>query len=229
MNLVRPELRLVRESLEAVVSPSIVSTVMFEALEQTGGELPDGPEAVRQLVEGPLRAALARKVGADAHAMIDDVLVVLATIAPSADASARGRRGPDVTREVFIDGRPVFVVVVSGTSEFASRLSAVLGPTLLTAIPASTMEQLEEHLSIAAPQIVLVDAADFASIEPERLGVVLGKLPATTVRAIWGVDLPYGASILRALVERGAPATPLDRREGIEPLLDLIRSRRSGG
>ncbi|MDQ3033863.1 MAG: hypothetical protein M3Y87_15710 [Myxococcota bacterium] len=229
MNPVRPELRLVRESLEAVVSPAIVSTVIFEALDEIGGQLPDGGEAVRAFADGSLRRVLVGRLGDDAHAIIDDIVAMLSTIAPSraVAASPPRRSDADATREVFIGAGPVIVLVVASTPEFGERLLAALGPDRVAPLPTPSIERMDEQTLMAAPPVVLVDAASFAPIEPERLAASLAALPATTVRAIWGADLPYGAALLRALVERGAPATPLDRREGIEPLLDLIRSRRS--
>lgn len=226
MSLVRPELRMVRESLEAVVAPSIVSTVIFEALEQAGGQLPNGSEAVREFADGALRQALASRIGDDAHSICDDVIAMLETISPRTPNSADIRREFEVTREVVIDDHPVFVIVIAGTGALADRLQAALGPNVMAVIPATSMEQLHDHLAIAAPKVVLLDAADFANIEPDPLALVLEQLPATTVRGIWGADLPYGAAVLRALSNRGSPATPLDRREGIAPLLDLVRSRR---
>jgi hypothetical protein len=44
-------------------------------------------------------------------------------------------------------------------------------------------------------------------------------------RAVWGSDLPYGRSVLAA-AGHGHPALlGLDRAHGVDPLLDLIRSR----
>lgn len=223
MSLVRPELRMVRESLEAVVSPSIVSTVLFEALERTGGQLPTGPEAIREFANGALRHALVHRIGANGNAICDDVVAMLLAIAPQPIVDAR--RDFDITREVVIDDRPVFVVVIAGSGALAGRLQAALGPAMMTAIPTTSMEQLHQHIAVGAPQVVLIDAADFANIEPDTLALVLEQLPATTVRGIWGADLPYGVAIIRALAARGSPVTPLDRREGIAPLLDLVRSR----
>jgi hypothetical protein len=76
------------------------------------------------------------------------------------------------------------------------------------------------------PAIVLVDASDFPSIEPTDLAAAMGKA-GEAVRAIWGADLPYGQGVLAAAQRLGIPTTPLDRREGIAPLMDLVRSRRS--
>jgi hypothetical protein len=226
----RPELRLIRESLEAVVTPSIASTVVFEALEASGGRLPEGPAAARAFTDGPLRAALRRRLGPDADPIVDEVVQTLAALAPAPSPPPPPRssshRELDDTREIVLDDRPV-VVVVASSDELTSRLRAALGAARIAAVPIRATETLLERVRATVPQVVLIDGADFAPIEPDALAAALEHLPARTVRAIWGVDLPYGALVLRALVDRGAPATPLDRREGIEVVLDLIRARRS--
>jgi hypothetical protein len=236
MSADRPELRLVRESLEAVVAPTVASSVVFEALEATGGRIPEGAEGAIVLVDGALRKALAKRLGEDADAIVDDLVRTLRALAPkrpppipsaAPDPRQQRRRDLDVTREVVLDDRPVIVAVVAGNEDFCDRLQASLGAARVTALPAATIDKLGEVINIGAPQIVLIDAADFAAIEPEDLAKLLEALPLSTVRAIWGADLPYGASLLRAMIARKIPATPFDRREGIDPLLDLVRSRRA--
>lgn len=224
MSSERAELRLIRESLESVVAPQVVSSVMFEALSEAGGQIGEGPEGARAFVDGPIRAALQKRLGDDADPIVDDLGRLLSQIAPARPVSGREL---DVTREVYLDARPVIVFVISSSSGFADQLQAALGPARVTTVPVPSLEHLHRHLQVAAPPIVLVDAADFAPIEPDDLASALVRLPATTVRAIWGADLPFGGAVLRALVQRKAPATPLDRREGIDPLLDLVRSRRA--
>lgn len=221
----RAELRLVRESLEAVVSPAIVSAVVFEALAAVGGRLSADPGAVAELVDGPLRHALRARLGDDADPVIDDALRIVKSVAGAARPTGRDA---DVTRPVVLDARPVIVLVVASGTGFAMQLQAALGSARVTTVPVATLDELTVEARGSEPHIVLIDAADFAPIEPDQLAGALEALPGTTVRAIWGADLPYGGAALRALVARRAPATPLDRREGIDPLLDLVRSRRVG-
>ena len=217
------ELRLVRESLEAVVAPAIVSAVIFEAMAASDGA--QDPDAIVALVGGPLRQALRARVGDDADPTIDGILAMLASIP---GAPRRASREADITREVVLDARPVVVFVVSSAATFAMQLQASLGAARITAVPVPSLDVLTRQAKLGAPHVVLIDAAEFAAIEPDQLAAALEQLSATTVRAIWGADLPFGGAVLRALVARRAPATPFDRREGIDPLLDLIRSRRAG-
>lgn len=217
------ELRLVRESLEAVVAPAIVSAVIFEAMARSEGGLSEDPGALQAFVGGPLRDALRARVGDDADPTIDGVLQMIAAI-----PARRPGRELDITRELVLDARPVVVFVVSSAATFAMQLQASLGAARITAVPVPSLDVLTRQAQLGVPHVVLIDAAEFAPIEPDQLAAALEQLSATTVRAIWGADLPFGGAVLRALVARRAPATPFDRREGIDPLLDLIRSRRVG-
>jgi hypothetical protein len=131
------------------------------------------------------------------------------------------------TLEVPRDKGAVTVLVIAGSDEFAARLEAALGPARVATRTATTLREVEALTAPSrASSIVLVDAMEFPPVEPVALAGLLGGLPASTVRAIWGADLAYGSVVLSELIGRGLPATPLDRREGIEPLLDLVRSRR---
>lgn len=224
MSAERAELRLIRESLESVVAPQVVSSVIFEALSAAGGQIAEGAEGALAFVDGPVRRALQKRLGDDADPIVDELARMLSQIAPAKRPSAREL---DVTREVYLDARPVIVFVISSSSGFADQLQAALGEQRVTTVLVPSLEHLHRHLQVAAPPIVLVDAAEFAPIEPDDLASALVRLPSTTVRAIWGADLPFGGAVLRALVARKVPATPLDRREGIDPLLDLVRSRRA--
>jgi hypothetical protein len=236
MSRERPELKLVRESLEAVVAPTVASAVVFEALEANGGRLPEGPAAARAFVDGPLRHALKRRLGENGDPIIDELIGLLATLAPapaapsppSSSAPAPQSRGrPDTTQKVPSDRRPVTAIIVASSERFAAGLRAALGTARVVVLATHSLEQLIEQVNVAPPAVVVIDAADFPEIEPDTLGSTLEHLPKTAVRAIWGADLPYGTAVLRALLDRSIPATPLDRREGMAPLLDLLRSRLS--
>jgi hypothetical protein len=136
-------------------------------------------------------------------------------------------RDLEVTLEIQIGRGAVGVLVVSNKPDLAMRLAATLGPGRITTRTISSVAALEQQLRVAEyPPIVLVDSVEFAALEPRDLAAVLQRSPKGTVHAIWGADLAYGSMVLAELVERRIGATPLDRREGIEPFLDLVKSRR---
>lgn len=216
----RPELRLIQSVIESVLAPDLADQTYREALAGRGGE-PDSPSGVVDLVHGPLRLALARRLGRSAaDDVVDDLLATLMTAAPSRSPSDEG------TRELPLQRERVCVLVLSATETLARALEAELGREQLEIGTAATPEATRRWLSTHAPGIVLIDGASFASIEPTSLHALLAPLPTTTVRAIWAVDAPYGAAALGALVDARAPVTPLDRREGLATVVDLIRARR---
>lgn len=222
----RPELRLVREHLETVLSPSMAAGVLFEAL--GAGRLPATAKETAALVDGPLRTVLVARMDRDeVEGLVGDVLRALT---PAIDAE-RGQ-GPgrgDATLEVPISaaGMAVRLVVMGASDTFALQIEGALGPTRVTAVTLRSSLGLSRACAvpITTPDIVLVDASQFPAIEPADLAQALASLPETAVRVIWGADLPYGAALMRDIKARGESATSVDRAEGVEPLLDLVRSR----
>jgi hypothetical protein len=227
MNLERPELRLVREKLESVLSPGLVQSALFEALAEVGGRPPTSQAAIVALVDGPLRRALKRRLDDDdLGSLIEEILAAIQLAFASSPPPNKGRpRDMEVTLEITRGKGAVGVLVISGTDDLAARLQVALGPSRVAARTCTTREEIETLLHGIAPAIILVDAVEFPPVEPVELAELMAAASRSTVRAIWGADLGYGSVVLGELVERHAPVTPLDRREGIEPLLDLVRSR----
>ena len=77
-----------------------------------------------------------------------------------------------------------------------------------------------------APPIVIVDASDIPAIPQRVLMRRLAALPSTTACVVWGRELPYGRVLAEATEASGRAWITLEKKEGIAPLLDLVRSRR---
>ncbi len=235
----RAEVRIIREALEAVLSPSLTSAVLFEALEESGDGIPQSHEELRALVRGTLSAVLERRVGAaqashvlsEIEARLLDDGTSSVQIRPSPEARDAGSgpfaREDEATTTIPTARDPVTVVVVAGSRSFASRLSVALGPRRVAPITVATVDDMA-RLSVE-PAVVVVDSSDFAAIDPTGLARALGTLSATTLRTIWGSDLPYGRTLVAAMSRAGVSCTALDRREGIDPLLDMVRARQRTG
>ncbi len=223
-----PEIRLVRETLEGVLHPSTASTVFFEAISEGGGALPTNAQETLALVRGPLLERLGDRIGEpEARTVIDQLERML--IAVGGAPPKRVSRNDEITQnlELSVDVVPVFVL--SGTPKLADKLRAVVGPHLLTAVVIGDADTLALRLQQLAPGFVLIDGSEFPAIEPGVLGRTLQRLPAHVIKALWGADLPYGQSVLAEAQQLGFRMTPFDRAEGIEPLIDVIRSRRAAG
>jgi hypothetical protein len=226
-----PEIRLIRETLEGVLHPATAGAVLFEALSEQGGTLPTIHADVIALVRGPLARRLVDKLGGElAQSLIEQLELLLTAIAPS-DAKSRVRKRPsrqdEPTRNLELSRETLPVFVLSGGTDFAQRISAALGPHVMSAVQVADTAMLRTRLEQVLPGFVLVDASDFPAIEPRDLVRQIEALSEDVVKAIWGADLPYGMSLLAMAQQSGLTMTPFDRREGIEPLMDMIRSRRA--
>lgn len=218
----RPELRLVQSALESVLAPEVALQTFREAVAATGGPPASAGELVTFL-HGPLRTALERRLGPGADTVIDDLL---AALAPHAEEPRTA--SSETTRELPIETARVPVVVLSASGALAASLTEALGERI-SASTAGDVPGAVEALATLRPAVVVIDGAAFPRVEPRDLPALLAELPRTTVRALWGTDTPYGAAALSALVERRAPVTTLDRREGLAPIVDLVRARRLVG
>lgn len=230
----RSAFRIIRETLEGKLSTKLTSKVLFEALEKTQGNPPHSREDLSAWVDGALKATIRQSVdeaqAKDVFEALDERLNALLSgdgVQPEGDTSPRAilaevtRRDRDATVAIPTGGEPVRVAVVASGMGFAGRLDAALGPKRVDVDALHTAEGLKDK----APAIALVDATDFPPIEPETLAKSLDGLTNTSARVVWGADLPYGARVVSAMT---GPCVALPISEGIEPLIDLIRSRRRG-
>lgn len=137
-------------------------------------------------------------------------------------------RERDATALVPTTRDAVSVLVVASGGGLGLRLTAALGSRRVAPFVLGSLTDIRDYLGkYEPPSILLVDATDFPPIAPEDLSLALRRGPSTMVRAIWGADLPYGRSLAAAVGEPEFAVLTLERAHGVEPLLDLIRSRRS--
>jgi len=222
-----PEIRLIRETVEGVLHPATASSVLFEAMQEAGG-VPSTPEGMLALVRGPLSRRLEDRLGEEtARTLLDALEMRLQAIGSSSKPRRRPSRHDEPTRAVELSSETLPVFVLASSRAFAEKLAAALGPHVMSPVLASDDAMLAERLEAVAPAFMLLDASDFPAIEPDLLIGHLEGVGADVVKAVWGADLPYGMAALAAAQQRGLDLTPFDRREGIAPLMDMIRSRRA--
>lgn len=232
-----PELRLIRETLEGVMHPSTASTIFFEALEASGGQLPRDATEALALVRGPLSALIAERLGeADRDSILGPLEQMLSSIAPREPTPPEGAprkprrrasRHDEPTRSVELSSETLPVFVLSGDKRLGELLKTVLGPDVLSAVWVGDTAMLHERMSLVAPALFVVDASNFPAVEPAEIVAAVSSMEQEIVTAVWGADLPYGQSLLTAAQDAAVTVTPFDRGEGVEPLMDLIRSRRA--
>lgn len=209
------DLQIVREALEHVLSARTAAAVLFEALSKRGGDIPGSREQLVAFLRLELRETLAVRQGPSSVQLLHNIERMLER------PTAR-----DSTREVPIVASAVLVFVLAGNKVMARTIEAALGPGRVTVHAVTSAETFRAAVEFETPAIVILECAAFPPIEPTDIAVLLGALPENTVRAVSGIDTPYGSAALAALSNARVSCTPIDRREGIEPLLDLIRSRR---
>jgi len=206
-----------RSALGEMLPRDLGPQILFQALRPLPN-LPRTQEEVDALVRGSLRDALIREVGEARGVDLSERLAQRLS-------AARPARDADATRSLPTLRHPVPVMIVAASTRFSDKLAATLGPQRVKALACTSLSDIERTMSRVDVAIAVVDASDFASIEPPTLALVLAQLRPTTPRVVWSASLPYG----RALVGRLKGAVSLEADEGVEPLLDLVRSRRNYG
>ncbi len=237
--------RLLREALEEVLSPARAAAVVFDGLEAWGHRAPVRAEELSAALRGPVRDALLRRLE---PARVDEVIQKLAATLATAEAPtdvhpALGEPGPDIDVEIDVDedlatnplrtafpeehvtlpvrrrAAPVPVLVLAGTGAFAARLRLALGAERVA--PRTQLDLTGGADLLGAAAVVVVDATDIPPLDPEALGRALSGLPRECIPAVWGADLPFGRLVTEAA---GTRTVTIARRDGIEPLVDLVRS-----
>jgi len=121
-------------------------------------------------------------------------------------------------------GAPVPVLVVAASAGTASRLRVALGMDRVAAVTHGDLEGVERALA-GAPLVAIVDASDVPPLSAEDLALALAETRA--VRAVLGVDLPYGRRFAEQCERAGHSYVGIRVADGLEPLLDLVASRRA--
>jgi len=213
----------IRDILERLLPGKLASRILFDALGRVE-TVPRGDDEVTRFVEGPLAAVLAeRRLDADADEIVKQVL----RLGRDAAKPANLREASDQsTRAVTTVAHPVVVAVVCCGSSFIDRLGASLGPSRVAPRRLGSLTDLSDFRRNSEGALLVVDATDFPAVDPDELAASVGDFPASVPILIWAADLPYGRSLLRSLGKAKITGLPLPSTEGIDPLLDLIRSRR---
>ncbi|MEM9190810.1 MAG: hypothetical protein AAGF12_16620 [Myxococcota bacterium] len=215
-------MRLVREALEGLVAPRLASGVIFDALAASAdSELPRNQAELLAFVAGPLSRAAERRVGgAQAREMVRQIETVLSSVSTKPQTTRVGR-----TLEVPIGGGPVVVLLLSRVSGLAVALRAAVGGERLgvrTVADAATATGLALQLK---PDLLIVDATNPTDDSVEEVADVMSAVGPTCARLLWGHEERWAQALGQVLTERKVRYTPVDRREGVDPLLDLVRSR----
>ncbi len=222
-------LQVIREKLEGLLSPDLVSAVIFEALEVNAGVLPSG-SGLSSFFRGSLWIAISDRIGQEAA---DDAIEQMAMVLglfnhTSPLVSTRQSNRPSLLATSQIEQyKDVRVAVISQSPSMELKLGASLGKKVII-LPLRTTDRLGSASGELKPNVVLIDATDPPEEPAASLPPVLSSLEPGMSIAVWGGQEPYGIE-MRAELDRGSfvglRINFFDRENGVAPLFDLIRSR----
>ena len=214
------KMRIVRECLEGVMEPRSASAAILDAIGELGrwADLADPPR-FDAFVGGPLRLAVSARLGSLAAADVSDRIDAMLAI-------VRRREAPP-TREVpFADG-PVRVLLLGGTTKLGVTLRNAIGGARIALAHAADLASARIMIARLEPELVVIDAADPPQANVADLLLLLTELPRDTGTVVFGSEHPWGTRVLRTRMPSEPRLVPFDRSSGLEPLVDLVRSRRA--
>lgn len=220
-----PQLQLIRESLAGLVAPDVASAVLLGALEEWGEALPSSQDDVLAFVRGPLFARVRARAGLESAREVVAHIERVLGVPPSEGGPSRRKRSNLTT----VAGRrtgTVRLVVVASSSGLAERLRVALGGEGLAVVTATEPGSTTALVTDLRANVVLFDARDAPLVPVDSFVEPLTSVPDDVVRIIWSSGEGSAERLFRALDERDVRVVSLDRREGVEPLLDLLRANR---
>lgn len=233
----RAEMVMVREVLEGVVSPTVATSLIYEALEAAGGPPPRSLEEMHAFASGPLDDAIRRRVRPEEASEMRLLVGRLFTraiegdgVSVDVDVDLDGSESDDATAtaQMVVVKKPVPVVVLSGSSSFADRLVVCLGEDRVRAVPVADEAALQKQVFAYAALLVVIDGVVPAGCEAANVGATLRRLPDSATVVLWAADTDWSQRSRDGLESAGRTVVTLERTEGIEPLLDLVLSHFAG-
>lgn len=233
----RTDVQLVRETLEGTLPPAVATATLFEALDKWGRGIPEDSAQVLELVQGPLAALLDARLGPERArevlAAIEERLGSQSPAAPdldvdvdvSEDLAGMDEDDDQRTTQMAAVPHPVSVLVVSANDVFGERLLTVLGEDRVYPHTVADVAAFRHAMFSTLPLLAVVDTKNAPNIRPPVLATALGGLPKQTVAIVWAAETDYARELRVRLEQNAKHVVFIDRKEGIEPLLDLVLSR----
>lgn len=231
------ELQLVRDRLGVAIGDDEAAAVFMASLEVHGGKLPRTSAEIARFIEGPLQETLAQLLGASTAGRIVRRLRVEAAPPESqmpgaADAEVSGprlRRTGTSELDATTVGRrtgPVRLVVIAHSTRLAERLRLSVGADDV-AVGVASDPQTGGRLALEVDaSMVIIDGTDVPVGGADDFVDGLGGLPGDALLVLWTEGGPEAERLQSGLEFCSLRVTVLDRREGVQPLIDLVRAQR---
>lgn len=135
----------------------------------------------------------------------------------------------DTSRQAPGEG-PVTVVVVSGGPLLGNRLRTALGDGVVGIAPVHRIDAgAIRVLTGLRPRVVVFDAEDPpVGANPDMIAKLATKTthPGRCALVVWGTESDFGSRMAASFRDLSAPnCMTLFSHDGIEPLLDIVRSK----
>lgn len=206
------------------MAPEMASSVVFAALERLGtGDLPATRDEAVRFSQGALKDELEARFG-KIHAAHVTVRVqeLLARATPKSESAAM----QTTLKMKSVEG-PVSVLVLSLRTALGVRLRAVLGGERVTVHVVSSIERALDGMRRAPPDVVVLDGELADTLSPEQLDAAGKGVPSGALLVLWESEAPQAEATQRRLRRSRPNLVPINRKVGVDPLLDVIKARRS--
>ncbi len=218
-----PELIVIREVLEGMLAPDIAAAVLFTALDRLPGE-PSSPEGWVQFVTGPLREALRERTNEEvAGDLLGRIGQILGSAGPVEERPQRPSQAP--TGRYPTTKGPTRTLVVAAGSRLARLLKVALDNQIVPMV-LNDPRRLSAFVHDFAPMLLLVDMTDPARFLPS-LPELAKALDPEVIAVIWDEGTEAGKALTEGFQAVGRRWVWVNRHEGVEPLIDLVRASRS--
>ncbi|MEM1417841.1 MAG: hypothetical protein AAGH15_23280 [Myxococcota bacterium] len=216
-----PELQVIREVLEGMLSRDVASAVLFEALESEPNR-PEDPAGWMRFARGALKKAATRRCGVDTGSeILERISLILGR--PSAPLKARRRQSEIPTGRFQTHVGPARVLLVAGTGRLARSLKAALREQVVPLV-CGALERLDTFAHDFRPNLVIVDATDPPPGPTGTYAASFGSLHKDVLTLIWDDDGDFGETLQETLSAAGRRVSRFAREDGVDPLLDLVRA-----
>lgn len=222
-----PELMVIREVLEGTLAPEVAAATLFTALEAVNPDPVTRPQwagfvrdHLREAVKGRCGDEMARDIAAR-------ILVILGGHDEEPPQPGKKRRSQAPTSKFPTTDGPIRMLIVAASPKLARLLKGALGSRIAPMI-LNDPRRMAVFVDDFDPMLILIDLTD-PPRHVESLPKLSKSLPDSVITAIWDEGSTAGKSLTEAYEREGRRWMWVDRREGADPLIDLIRATQTPG